>query len=94
MKLETAIKRIEKTGLKLSSSENGQYWVYCEGSTLAFYAVEDWEKPGQMVIDLINITWTDLLAKDKCMMNGNCYTTYYSNLKQAMTSFIPNGKIA
>lgn len=95
MKLKTAIKRIEKTGLKLTEEKNGQYWVYYGGETLAFYAVEDWENPeGDMVIDLINLTFTDQLKKDKNPMNGNCYTTYYENLKRAMESFIPSGKVA
>ena len=90
MKLKTAIKRIEKLGLKLNSDKNGQYWVKLEGSTLAFYAVENWEDPqGEQLIDLINITHTDLLAKDTCYANGNCYTTYFDNLTQCIKSFCP-----
>lgn len=85
MKTSNAIKKLTKMGVELTISEDQKRIEARFGDDLlTIHSQIDWQTKTHLVLSSISSTNTRLLSADTNMMNGNCYTTYYDNLTQAL----------
>jgi len=88
MKLSSAIKKIEKAGLKLESKDNYLFWVKNGNYTFEFFAVKDWQDETKMIVQNFCIVLSAAKANDKNPFNSNCYNIFYDNFTKALRSLL------
>lgn len=85
MQFNNAIKKMKKVGEV--TVDGLQAWVKRGGETLAIRGQKDWQDETKTVVVSIHVTNTTAVENDSNPMNGNCYTTYYDNMAQALKYF-------
>ena len=83
MKLSSAIKKIEKAGLKVESKEN-LYWVKNGDYTFEFFAVKDWKDETNIIVRNFCLVLSAAKARDP--YNSNCYNIFYSSFTKGLNS--------
>ena len=89
MKTTTAIKKIQKAGATVNAdTDNGYLWARFGDYVLEIYSQIDWRTNTFMETCSISATNMKMKEADSNPMNGSCYTSYYSNVTQALKSLV------